>query len=129
MTKAQAERHELFAPYEDDLVFDCIDELVSDFASSDDGELADLSVIVAFLERAQEIGVTDFEAMTCDDVARLTLELLFEHEDDEDNVVDAIALFAEWLSTCGERTDTDEMIDAMFDLGSCELATVHPIAG
>ena len=123
-----AERHEAYDPLEDDLVLDSIEELVEEFALSAEGETADLSVIVAFLERAQEIGITDFEAMTCDDLARLTLEMLFEN-DDEENVVDSIALFAEWLSTYGERSDADEMIDAMFDLDSCELATVHPIAG
>jgi hypothetical protein len=126
MMKARVHRSHLDKD-EDDLVFDVIEELVSDFASDPRAaEDADLGVVVCFLERARDIGVADFESMTNDDVARVTLELLYEH-DDEGNVVDSIASFAEWLAASADRQDADSIIDAMFDIDRCELATVHEL--
>lgn len=115
-------------PEEDDIVLDEIEEVLEEFAESRLADEADFGVLVLFLERGKEIGVEDLEAMCCDDVSRLTLELLHELEDEE-TVIDSIAAFTEWISTRGDREDVDEMIDAMFDIDSCELATVHPISG
>lgn len=112
---------------EDDLVVDVIEEILEEFSISQLAEEADLGVLVLFLERAQTIGVEELEAICCDEVSRIMLELLHEQRDEE-NVIDSIAAFTEWIATRGDRSDADEMIDAMFDIDSCELATVHPIA-
>lgn len=122
-TRRHAPAHD---PDEDDIVLDEIEEVLDEFAISRLADEADFAVLVLFLERGKEIGVLDLEAMCCDDVSRLTLELLYELEDEE-TVIDSIAAFTEWIASRGDREDADEMIDAMFDIDSCELATVHHI--